>query len=1067
MDNTEMLTRAAHESRDHTAARALADHLQEAGDWKHHIYSRTASGLTPGGLTPTPKGFAGWVQHRGSPAAHACHAVQFGPTHVRINTYPATNSSARGPVMSHHTHAEYEAMRTDASAAGITFPPIPEAPTQLARPEGESLFGRLRKQFLGKPAGAQGLAATDVELQHVASALQEYGHPDALGHAPRYAAHVKQFVKDNPSNPLVQEYKDKLGLAGGHIGPSLTHTTRKLVGVVNLLLHAVTEGREPRLNLPKPGPAHVPPQPRPKPARELPSGFVELPHPDEAPLDLAPTAPVEPRHETLHRMLRAKKFTKEDIIQEFMKVHELDRKNAQASIRRAAARLKLPKGGTGPTKLARADVLPWLDQLRQRGIPDHTAAQSLSDKLQEGDDWRHHLFANTATISAGEGRSVFTARDGRVHGVRMQHGQVVNHGDGAHSNVHFDAGHAVVTTHWDLNNQPVHTVLPRDKYEQMRHEAGNEGVHFPPHPAPAKAPPVKLARTDVLPWLTKRGGTELEDHNAAVALSDKLHDNSDWRHHLFANPASFDPKSGAGAGLGRFTLSSGEGKWVPTSLSDPDVDHGDGGSSTVRFAKGHIVVSSAFHDKRVRGDYPIHTVMTPERYEQMKADAAAHGVAFPANPHAAPTKLAKPKAGETLAAKHLTGTAYVGEHTGEAYKIDPLIEGTALAYHLRDFAQNHADSKVRALATHALAGTTGKITEGTDAFTALGAALKGDPRAEMYNWAHVDKNLALDRWTDQVIRKHIPKPAGMSEHQYWDKVHRQYGSKDNEAFWARIGKESGNPYQFYKQDAATIRDRVRASINRHADRHLDREYLKAVKTDGQQNDDVFGLDPVFRAAPRGAMKFSREAFEAHIRANPTDATGHLVYADWLDENDHPDEARAHRIAGARKQWYDQAVNHTGASAPTTMEGHQDNLRSAAGRLPHWAHGMFNHDEIHRSVAGASDAHRPLFQASADALRNRVLGLTPPEDHAGHMTNARLLRAHVLHAGIPGTTGHDEHLASALEYAHQDAGPPEGRGRPLTPGFVAPVPRGPGPNLHHRREKVARMLAYAQSNPPPE
>lgn len=41
----------------------------------------------------------------------------------------------------------------------------------------------------------------------------------------------------------------------------------------------------------------------------------------------------------------------------------------------------------------------------------------------------------------------------------------------------------------------------------------------------------------------------------------------------------------------------------------------------------------------------------------------------------------------------------------------------------------------------------------------------------------------------------------------------------------------------------------------------------------------------------------RAAFERNIDENPLDATNHLVYADWLDENGHPDEAAFRRAMG--------------------------------------------------------------------------------------------------------------------------------------------------------------------------
>lgn len=41
----------------------------------------------------------------------------------------------------------------------------------------------------------------------------------------------------------------------------------------------------------------------------------------------------------------------------------------------------------------------------------------------------------------------------------------------------------------------------------------------------------------------------------------------------------------------------------------------------------------------------------------------------------------------------------------------------------------------------------------------------------------------------------------------------------------------------------------------------------------------------------------RTAFEANIDRDPTDATNHLVYADWLDDNNEPKEAAFRRSIG--------------------------------------------------------------------------------------------------------------------------------------------------------------------------
>jgi uncharacterized protein (TIGR02996 family) len=52
------------------------------------------------------------------------------------------------------------------------------------------------------------------------------------------------------------------------------------------------------------------------------------------------------------------------------------------------------------------------------------------------------------------------------------------------------------------------------------------------------------------------------------------------------------------------------------------------------------------------------------------------------------------------------------------------------------------------------------------------------------------------------------------------------------------------------------------------------------------------------------VKMSREvgdAFEAHLNEHPHDKTGHLVYADWLDENGKPEAAATHRAFALKKK----------------------------------------------------------------------------------------------------------------------------------------------------------------------
>lgn len=226
-----------------------------------------------------------------------------------------------------------------------------------------------------------------------------------------------------------------------------------------------------------------------------------------------------------------------------------------------------------------------------------------------------------------------------------------------------------------------------------------------------------------------------------------------------------------------------------------------------------------------------------------------------------PKKLARPGENEALRAKHLTGEAWTDNWLGAKRPVDPQIANTALAYHLRQIAQTSKNEHTRALAEHALSGTS--MPGIADPFRKLGQRLKaeGHGLADAYNWHSVDSGLALDKWVNQAVQKHVLRREGMTDHEYWDQVHRQYGSKDNPEFWARLVKEAGSPgastYLFGKHGPEQVKERVRASINRIADRHLDREYLGAVRKDKQQADPIFGLASVLSPKPRGANKFAR------------------------------------------------------------------------------------------------------------------------------------------------------------------------------------------------------------------
>lgn len=72
------------------------------------------------------------------------------------------------------------------------------------------------------------------------------------------------------------------------------------------------------------------------------------------------------------------------------------------------------------------------------------------------------------------------------------------------------------------------------------------------------------------------------------------------------------------------------------------------------------------------------------------------------------------------------------------------------------------------------------------------------------------------------------------------------------------------------------------------------------------NDFIEGISDLFRYN----MHDERAAFERQIDEEPTDANTHLIYADWLDDHDEPQEAAFRRSMG---NWF--ADHHKGGTSP--------------------------------------------------------------------------------------------------------------------------------------------------------
>lgn len=87
------------------------------------------------------------------------------------------------------------------------------------------------------------------------------------------------------------------------------------------------------------------------------------------------------------------------------------------------------------------------------------------------------------------------------------------------------------------------------------------------------------------------------------------------------------------------------------------------------------------------------------------------------------------------------------------------------------------------------------------------------------------------------------------------------------------------------------------------------------------------------------MHPEQAAFEANIDRNPLDATNHLVYADWLDENGQPEEAAFRRSMG---NWIHD--KHEGLHG---KEGQEQWYRAGwgAGGRAGWPEGVLSSDPV--------------------------------------------------------------------------------------------------------------------------
>ena len=277
-----------------------------------------------------------------------------------------------------------------------------------------------------------------------------------------------------------------------------------------------------------------------------------------------------------------------------------------------------------------------------------------------------------------------------------------------------------------------------------------------------------------------------------------------------------------------------------------------------------------------------------------------------------PVKLARPPFQAEINPRDLSGGAYPKEsggfgtqgkpnldaHKSTSFSIDPQIAGTSLAYHLRQIADHYGgngskeeqpnpntvhstakrDSVIASLAEHALAGKA-PVGTGGDVYAALGQALKsaGHPLSNAYNWDRMSNGLARDRWVEEEVSK-VLKPDALKKYQgrqdwLWDHVHRSVrnGTPMGTALLDHLRNQMGVGAKTYlfdtkqKQGDQALLD----AIHRIADRHLDREYLKAVTKDRQRGPSHTEGDPLYwrsvMAASHGKKRDAADPTRKHLR----------------------------------------------------------------------------------------------------------------------------------------------------------------------------------------------------------
>ena len=348
-------------------------------------------------------------------------------------------------------------------------------------------------------------------------------------------------------------------------------------------------------------------------------------------------------------------------------------------------------------------------------------------------------------------------------------------------------------------------------------------------------------------------------------------------------------------------------------------------------------------------------------------------------------KLAKPKAGEAVQPQHLTNVAY------DRTPINKGIEGTALAFHLRQIGQDHKD--LTALTDRALARQSDPNKSGGDPYAAIGKALakRKDPRAGWFNWNTMEDSLIRDARASYLIRSLVTQPHGLEgqseesrERRYWDAIHNGFvGGKANtaSAFWARAEK------------AGWSKDDLAASIKRLRDRALDREYVAAIRAEKPSRRDP-EHDPLHWRGVLGAAPSEQHAKFA--RAGRRRMLNTQTSRAWQWLHDHVYKLTGYKLGDEAREYKPKPVVPLAPSTfpvtkPTTRfmhrrladriadfaqrhaEKHADEYASAAGLAREQAHKILVHAITHVAtrMSERGVGQSGVLQAGGKRLRVRV------------------------------------------------------------------------------------------------